>query len=188
MAVDQLIIRENGQIRFLRITRDLAEQVTLLQANLRAEPVTLRDLPAELRARYVGKTGRYRLFVYPAEDIWAFPPLARFVNEVRSVDPETLGAPIGNFEYTRGMKEAYQEAGLYAFLGIAGLTLLTFRAVRPTLLALVPLAVGSCWMLGFMGLFQVTFNVANLLALPLLMAPAVESGIMIIYRHREERD
>jgi hypothetical protein len=168
--------------------RDLAEQVTLLQANLRAEPVTLQDLPPPLRARYVGKTGRYRLFVYPAEDIWAFQPLARFVNEVRSVDPETLGAPIGNFEYTRGMKEAYQEAGLYAFLGIAGLTLLTFRAVRPTLLALVPLAVGSCWMLGFMRLFQVTFNVANLLVLPLLMAPAVESGIMIIYRHREERD
>jgi predicted RND superfamily exporter protein len=125
--------------------------------------------------------------VYPAEDIWEFQPLARFVNDVRSVDPETLGTPIGNFEYTRGIKEAYQEAGLYAFLGIAGLTLLTFRAVRPTLLALVPLAVGSFWTLGFMRLFQVTFNVANLIVLPLIMAPAVESGIMIVYRYREER-
>jgi uncharacterized protein len=167
--------------------RDLAEKVSLLKANLRAEPVTIQDLPPGLHARYVGKTGRYRLFVYPAEDIWEFQPLARFVNDVRSVDPETLGTPIGNFEYTRGIKEAYQEAGLYAFLGIAGLTLLTFRAVRPTLLALVPLAVGSLWTLGFMGLFQVTFNVANLIVLPLIMAPAVESGIMIVYRHREER-
>ena len=168
--------------------RDLAEQVTLLQTNLRAEPVTIQDLPPELRARYVGKTGRYRLFVYPAEDIWEFQPLARFVHDIRAVDPEALGTPIGNFEYTRGIKEAYQEAGLYALLGIVGLTLLTFRAVRPTLLALVPLAMGSFWTLGFMGLLQVTFNVANLMVLPLIMAPAVESGIMIIYRHREERD
>jgi hopanoid biosynthesis associated RND transporter like protein HpnN len=167
--------------------RDVAEKMTLLQANLHAEPVTLQDLPPELHARYVGKTGRYRLLVYPAENIWEFQPLARFVNDVRSVDPDTLGTPIGNFEYTRGIKEAYQEAGLYAFLGIAVLTLLTFRAVRPTLLALVPLGVGSVWTLGFMGLFQVTFNVANLIVLPLIMAPAVESGIMIVYRHREER-
>jgi predicted RND superfamily exporter protein len=86
------------------------------------------------------------------------------------------------------MQEAYQDAGLYAFLGIVGLTLLTFRAVRPALLALVPLAVGSCWTLGIMGLLHMTFNVANLIVLPLIMAPAVESGIMIIYRHREERD
>jgi uncharacterized protein len=48
--------------------------------------------------------------------------------------------------------------------------------------------VGSCWTLGFMGLFQVPFNVANLIVLPLVMAPAVESGIMIVYRQREERD
>src|SRR5262249_46172512 len=149
--------------------RDLVEQVTLLQANLQAEPVTIHDLPSELQARYVGKTGRYRLFIYPAEDIWAFPSLTRFVDQIRSVDPDVLGTPIGNFEYTRGMKEAYEQAGLYALLGIVGLTLLTFRALRPTLLALMPLAVGSLWILGVMGLFQVTFNVANLIVLPLVM-------------------
>jgi predicted RND superfamily exporter protein len=37
-----------------------------------------------------------------------------------------------------------------------------------------------------MGLLQVTFNVANLIVLPLIMAPAVEGGIMIISRYREE--
>src|SRR5262249_49127242 len=62
-----------------------------------------------------------------------------------------------------------------------------FRALRPTLLALIPLAVGSLWFLGGMALLQVTFNVANLIVLPLVMAPAVESGIMIVYRYREAR-
>jgi predicted RND superfamily exporter protein len=102
------------------------------------------------------------------------------------VDPDVLGTPIMNFELIRGMKEAYEQAGLYAFVGMVFLVLLAFRAVRPALLALMPLAVGSLWTLGLMGLLQVKFNVANLIVLPLIMAPAVEGGIMIVYRYREE--
>jgi uncharacterized protein len=168
-------------------SRDLAQKLVILQANLAAEPVTLADLPAELRTRYVGKTGQYRIFAYPSEDIWEFRPLARFVADLRSVDPDVLGTPITNLEFTRGIEEAYEQAGLYAFLGIALLALLTFRAMRPTLLALIPLTVGSLWALGLMGFFGVKFNVANLIVLPLIMAPAVESGIMIISRFREEQ-
>jgi len=165
---------------------DLAEQLATLQANVRAEPVTLADLPLELRTRYIGKGDKYRLFVYPAEDIWELQPLARFVADLRSVDPDALGTPITNFEFTHGIKKAYEQAGLFAFLGIALLALLTFRAVQPTLLALIPLAVGVLWTLGLMGLLQVRFNVANLIVLPLIMAPAVESGIMIVYRYHTE--
>jgi predicted RND superfamily exporter protein len=169
------------------LDRDLAEQLALLEANLRAEPVTLADLPPELHTRYIGKSGKYRLFVYPLEDVWAFQPLARFVTDIRSVDSDVLGTPVTNFEFTRDIAEAYEQAGLYAFLGIAFLIILTFRAMRPALLALIPLTLGSLWTLGFMGFFQVKFNVANLIVLPLIMAPAVESGIMIISRYQEER-
>jgi uncharacterized protein len=91
-----------------------------------------------------------------------------------------------NFELIRGMKAAYEQAGLYAFLGIVFLVLLVFRAVRPALLALTPLAVGSLWTLGIMGLLRLKFNVANLIVLPLIMAPAVGGGIMIVSRYREE--
>jgi hopanoid biosynthesis associated RND transporter like protein HpnN len=168
------------------VGRDLEEKLALLQGSLQAEPVTLTDLPPELRARYIGKTGTYRLFVYPSEDVWEFPTLAQFVADLRSVDADVLGTPVMHFEFIRGITEAYQEAGLYAFLGIVFLALLAFRTVRPALLALVPLAVGSLWTLGLMGLLQVKFNVANLIVLPLIMAPAVEGGIMIVYRYREE--
>jgi uncharacterized protein len=170
----------------VELMQDLGEKLALLQANVQAEPVTPADLPPELRARFVGAHGQYRIIVYPAENVWEFQPLTRFVTDVRSVDPDVLGTPVMNFELIRGMKEAYEQAGLYAFLGIVFLVLLAFRAVRPALLALMPLAVGSLWTLGLMGLLQVKFNVANLIVLPLIMAPAVEGGIMIVYRYREE--
>jgi hypothetical protein len=168
------------------LLQDLAEKLALLQANLQADPVTPADLPPELRARYLGAHGRYRIIVYPSENVWEFPPLTRFVRDVRAVDPDVLGTPIMNFEFIRGMQEAYAQAGLYAFLGIVFLAILAFRTVRLALLALTPLAVGSLWTLGLMGLVPVTFNVANMIVLPLIVIPAVEGGIMIVYRYREE--
>jgi hopanoid biosynthesis associated RND transporter like protein HpnN len=168
------------------LMQDLGEKLALLQANVQAEPVTAADLPPELRARYIGAHGRYRIIAYPAENVWEFQALTRFVTDVRAVDPDVLGTPVMNFEFIRGIKEAYEQAGLYAFLGTVLLILLAFRAVRPALLALTPLAVGSLWTLGLMGLLQLTFNVANLIVLPLIMAPAVEGGLMITYRYREE--
>jgi hopanoid biosynthesis associated RND transporter like protein HpnN len=168
------------------LMQDLAEKLALLQANVQAEPVTPADLPPELRARYIGAHDHYRIIVYPSENVWEFHPLTRFVRDVRSVDPDVLGTPVMNFEFIRGLKEAYEQAGLYAFLGIVCLAILAFRTVRLALLALIPLAVGSLWTLGLMGLLPVTFNVANMIVLPLIVIPAVEGGIMIVYRYREE--
>jgi uncharacterized protein len=168
------------------LMQDLGAKLALLQANLQAEPVTAADLPPELRARYMGAHGKYRIIAYPSENVWEFQPLTRFVRDVRSVDPDVLGTPVMNFEFIRGIQEAYEQAGLYAFVGTVLLVLLAFRAVQPAFLALIPLAMGSLWTLGLMGLLQVKFNVANLIVLPLIMAPAVEGGIMIVYRYREE--
>ena len=66
---------------------DLRTKLGLLQKNLAATPLTVDDLPSELRARYVGKTGQYRLFVYPAGDIWEFESLGRFARAVQSSRP-----------------------------------------------------------------------------------------------------
>lgn len=167
--------------------RDLEEKLAILKGNLQAEPMTIADLPPELRTRYVGKTGKYRLFVFPSEDVWEFHPLARFVADLTSVDPDALGAPVTNFAYLRATKEGYEKAGLYAFLGVAFLALLTFRAVVPTLLALVPLAVGAVWTLGLMALLQVPFNVANLLFLPLIAGIGIGNGIHVVHRFRESK-
>ena len=164
---------------------DLQEKLEVLKADPRAEPVTPADLPAALRARYVGRTGHYRLFVFPAEDVWEFAPLTRFVADVRSVDAEAHGTPGRTYEYLRMMKEGYERAGFYALVGVALLTVLTFRAVGPALLALIPLTLGAAWTLGLMGLAGVPFNVANLLLLPLLVGIGIDNGIYVIRRFGE---
>jgi len=164
---------------------DLHAKLALLRINLTAGPLTVEDLPPALRARYIGKTGQYRLFVYPAENIWEFESLARFVTDVRSVDPEAHGTPVTTFEFLRTMQEGFGRAALYATVGVLFILLLTFRAVGPTLLALVPLGVGTAWTLGLMGFLGVPFNAANLLFLPLIVGIGIDNGIHMVDRFRE---
>ena len=165
--------------------RDLGETIRTLKRQPDSEPVAVGDLPLELRARYVGKTGQYRLFVYPAENIWEFDPLTRFVADVRSVDPDARGTSVTTFEYLRILKEGYTRAALYAVLGVAALTLVVFRAVVPAVLALVPLVVGAVWTLGLMGWMGVPLNAANLLLLPLIVGVGIDNGVYLVHRFGE---
>jgi hypothetical protein len=168
--------------------RDLAEMVRTLKQQPESEPASIGDLPPELRARYVGKTGQYRLFVYPAENVWEYRPLARFVADVQSVDPDARGTTVTTFEYLRVLKEGYTRAALYAVVGVAALALLVFRALVPALLALVPLTLGALWTLGLMGWMGVPLNAANLLLLPLIVGVGIDNGVYLVHRFREATD
>jgi len=166
---------------------DLKEKLALLKRGLDAGPVTLQDIPPELKERFVGRTGRYRVLIFPAENIWEPEHLAGFVRAIRAVDPDAIGDPVLGFEHMQAMRTAYKKAGLYAAVGLLLLVFLTFKEVEASLLALIPLVLGSLWTLGFMGAFQVKFNLANLIVLPLIGAPGIEGGIMVLTRYREER-
>jgi predicted RND superfamily exporter protein len=163
---------------------DLADKLTVLQRNLAAAPVTIQDLPPDLQARYVGKSGKFRLFVFPAENVWEPQPLARFVADLQAVDADALGAPVTNFEYMETIKAGYKTASMYAMGGIIFLTLLMFRGALSSILALVPLLVGSVWTLGLMVIFGVQFNMANLLFVPLIIGIGIDNGVHIMHSFR----
>jgi hypothetical protein len=107
---------------------------------------------------------------------------------VQSVDPDAHGTTVTTFEYLRVLKDGYTRAALYAVIGAAGLALVTFRALGPALLALVPLALGTVWTLGLMGWLGVPFNAANLLLLPLIVGVVIDNGIYLMHRVRERRE
>jgi hypothetical protein len=68
--------------------------------------------------------------------------------------------------------------------GIVFLALLMFRGALATVLALVPLVVGSVWTLGLMALFGVQFNMANLLFVPLIIGIGIDNGVHIVHSFR----
>lgn len=168
--------------------QDFAAQWALLRQNLAPPgPITLADIPAQLRTRFVSADGkRFLLQIYPRQDIWERAPLEEFVSQLRQVDPEVTGFPVMSYESIPAIKNGYLEGGLYATAAILIVAFLTLRAWRATLLAMLPAGCGMLWVVGLMWLGRLTFNLANLVAVPITIGIGVESGIYLVRRAHEE--
>ena len=145
------------------------------------------DLPLALRNRFVGVTGKYLLQVYPKKDVWQRDNQKEFVRELRTVDPNVTGTPVQLYEYTTLLKDSYQEAAWYALGAIAILVFIHFHSLSAVILALLPVGIGAAWMVGLMGYFDIPFNPANIMTLPLVIGIGVTNGIHILNRFVEER-
>ena len=166
--------------------RELPEKIGLLKESLNAAPITDVDIPAELRSRFVGKTGKLMLQVAPKGEIFDLKPLKAYLNEVRGVDPRATGEPVMVYESMTIMRDAYRLAFIYAFCAIVVILLVTFRSIKFTLIGLIPLVVGVLFMVAGMWLCGISFNSANIIVMPLVLGIAVDSGIYIINRFRRE--
>ena len=171
-----------------QIYRDFRTSFQRLQANLFPRAVGLADVPPEIRRKFISADGRFLLQIHPAVDIWDRDGAARFVADLRSVDPEVTGTPIITHEAILLMERAYKQGTVYAIVVVSALTALVLRRVRQTLLALLPLALGLVWTAGLMYLFDLKFNLGNVFGLPLILGAAAEYGLNILMRYIEGRE
>ena len=171
-----------------QIHRDFVTSFQRLQGNLHPRTVGLADVPPEIQRKFVSPGGRFLLQIHPAVDIWDRDGAARFVAELRSVDPDVTGTPIITYEAIRLMERAYKQGTIYAIILVSGLTALMLRRLRETLLALLPLALGLLWTFGLMYVFDLKFNLGNIFGLPLILGAAAEYGLNIVLRYMEGRE
>ena len=168
-----------------RFYDDLQSQLALL-AEQAERPMTVSDVTPNLRRMLVGKTGKFLVRVFPKENIWEREPLERFVADVQSVAPKATGTPMGLHEFIGILQRGYIKAALWALLVITIMVFIDLRGVLATALTLVPLVVGTIWMMGAMAVFGIRFNPANILTLPLMVGIGVAYGIYIVQRYRED--
>lgn len=165
---------------------DFEKKFGMLRSNLNPSPITEEDIPEAIRGRFVSQQGRYLMYIYSAKNIWQRENMLEFTRELRSVDPDVTGAPIIGGESIGLMTKGYFEGGAYAFAAIILVVLVTFRKLTDTVLCLAPVLVASIWTLGLMWLFGLQFNLANLVVIPLIIGIAVDGGIHLVHRVREE--
>jgi hypothetical protein len=167
---------------------DLKDKWDLLRANVQAysRPPTVQDLPPEVRKRFLSPGGVYLLEAFPSQDIWDPAHLHRFVQDLKSVDPEAGGDPVLLDTFTVAFRNACLQAAALALLAITMMLLILFRSLKLALLALVPLGVGTALTLNVMWLLGLSFNQANVLFLPLILGEGVEFGIIILVRWQME--
>ncbi|MCL4502115.1 MAG: MMPL family transporter [Deltaproteobacteria bacterium] len=168
---------------------DLHDKWNLLRnyekSALESPPMTLQDLPQQVRERFIGDGG-YLIRAFPAQDIWDFPPLKRFVKSLWSVDPNAVGDPVLLYVFTLGFRNSILWATGIAVVAIAGLLAIFYRSLAMAMLALIPLWVGTGLTLILVWLLHIPFNQANVLFLPLVLGEGIEFGIIILTRWQQE--
>jgi hypothetical protein len=165
---------------------DLRDTFQLLQHQDDTTVPTVADLPPQLRHRFVGVNGKYLIQVYPREDVWQRAPQEKFVNALRTVDPNVTGTPVQLYVYETVLRDAYIQAAKLALIAIALMVLFHFRSLVAMILALIPVAIGTLWLAGLMGWMGVPINLANIMTLPLVIGIGVTNGIQILNRYAEE--
>jgi predicted RND superfamily exporter protein len=168
--------------------RQTFETIQTQDAGSRLQP---GDLPTALRARFVGRTGKYMVQVFPKDDVWKHENQQKFIGELRAAmdgqSDRVTGTPVQLYEYTKLLKDSYQQAALYSLAVIAFMVYVHFRSVVCVVLSLLPVAIGCAWTLGLMGIAGVQFNPANIMTLPLVIGIGVTNGIHILNRVAEEQ-
>ena len=178
-AREQLLTRLRGAL-----LGTLPAQLEQLSEALQAQPVTLADLPSALRERWIAPDGRWRLQVWPRERLDNNVAMQRFVDQVRDADPHATGAPIEWLESGRAVVHAFRQAFAYSVIAITLLLLILMRSLKDTLLVLIPLVLAGLLTVGIAVAAGLSFNFANVIALPLILGVGVDYGVYIVQRGR----
>jgi hypothetical protein len=144
-------------------------------------PPRAADLPPGLAQRFIGKSGRHLLKIYPAGNVWDIDRLTAFVADLESVDPQITGHPVQTFYASRQMQRSYLQAGVYALIATLIAVIIDLRRVRRTLLAILPLFLGLVQTFGLLGWLGIPLNAANLIVLPLIFGIGIDDGVHLMH-------
>ena len=151
-----------------------------LLVSLNAKEVSLGDLPADTKDRWLSKEGQYRIQIFPKKDLNDLNNLQQFITDVQSVAPETTDLPVIYWESMKEVVAAFQKAITIALITIALLLYAIRRNITDTLLVMTPLILAGLFTMASTVLTDTPINYANIIALPLLLGLGVDNGIHMV--------
>ena len=169
-----------------RLLRALPGRLGALNTALGAEPVTLKNLPADIRDNQIAADGRAKLEVFAKEDLRDRDALARFVAAVRTLAPSATGSSVVKFEAGNTVVGAFWQAGVISVALIMVILIIVLKRLVSAVLVFVPLVLAALLTVSASTAFGLPFNFANAIVLPLLFGLGVAGGIHLVAREREQ--
>jgi len=163
----------------------LKTMLTQVSESLKAAPVTIQNMPTDLRHDWVAPDGTARIQVFPKDTSNDPAALSAFSNQVLSVAPQATGAPISIRESGKTIVGAFTEAGILSFIAIIILLTVVLKSVHGVMVTLAPLVLAGLLTLATCVAIGLKLNFANVIALPLLMGIGVAFNIyfVVAWRH-----
>jgi len=166
----------------------LEDGIKSIEATIKNGPLRAQSLPKGVKERFVGKSGLFAVYAFPEKTMWERENLTEFIQETSSVAQGLTGFPETYWHNTGMVYGGFKQAAGYAAFAVILLLLLDLRSFRYMFLGLLPLACGSIWMLGFMDIRGLDYNLANIFALPLILGVGIDNSVHLLHRYRQDRD
>lgn len=182
---------EQGRRRSEKFLRALlsgaAAGLNVIDTWRQAQPLTPEQLPPALRDRFFAADGNIAVYAFPAKSVYDPANLDALITDVYSVSPEATGFPTTHQVFSKAVVGSLTHGTQLGLLLCLIWILAATRNVRGFVLAVLPLLIGGGWMLGLMALSGIRYNYANIVALPMVVALAVDYGVWFSYRWGESK-
>lgn len=155
-----------------------------LRDQTKAAPVDESSLPPALAARYQTEDGRRRVDILPAEDLRDPAALGRFVDAVDAAAPGVSGGAIQSRKSGETIAAAMLQATAIALGGMLAMLILIVRRPGEVALMMAPLLLAAILTVAASVVFDIPFNYANIIVLPLLLGLGIDSSIHIVLSRR----
>lgn len=166
----------------------------LKQAAGTSEPLSIEQIPDYLKSKFITKSGEIGRFImiYPSQRLADGRNSIAFkddVGEITTASGKTFYAGSTSIVAAEMLdlmtKESPYMVGGTAFF-ILIFMLASFRSVRWTIIALLPLIVGLAATFLTMMIFNLPFNFYNLVVLPAILGIGEDNGVHLAHRYLEE--
>jgi predicted RND superfamily exporter protein len=150
--------------------------------------IQIHDLPASVRQGLIDESGtRMLVLAYPKPGLLNdLDSMERFGAALEKVSPRITGSTQFGIAWLEEISAASKRAALLIFAAVIGFVALSFRSLRYTLFAVVPLVVGMIWMLGLYPLLGFKLNPINIAVIPLVIGMGIDFGIHLAHRYKVE--
>jgi hopanoid biosynthesis associated RND transporter like protein HpnN len=178
-APDETLLAANDAL-----TRFLPLQLGRLREALTAKPVTLADIPEDLRRDWILPDGRARLQALPKASVNGGRTLRRWVKAALKAVPQAAGSAVWILKSADTITSAFQIAAYSALGAIAVILTLALRRWLDVVLVMAPLLISGLLTTLVLALCGLSLNFANIIALPLLLGVGVSFNIYFVMNWR----
>jgi len=167
------------------------ESIDKLRRLTGATPFSINDIPQDVKSRFVGEDGGMLVYIYPKKDLTNLSEamkMGKIVTEME-IGGRKISAANTTIIFASMQNLMLEDAPWVislAFIMVLIFVFLTFKSVRHSILAIVPLVIGITWMLAFMKITNQKMNFFNIVAIPAVIGIGVDNGVHIVYRYRTE--
>ncbi|MGR8951154.1 MAG: sterol transporter cytoplasmic membrane protein BstA [Gammaproteobacteria bacterium] len=180
---------KSGRLRSESFLRALLSEVNaglkVIGAWRLAQSLAPEQLPPALRDRFFAADGSIAVYAFPAKSVYDPYYLDALIKDVYGVSPEATGFPTTHQAFSKAVVASFSQGTQLALVLCLIWVMAATRSLRGFVLAALPLLIGGGWMLGLMVMSDIRYNYANIVALPLVIALAVDYGVWFSYRWSE---